>query len=155
MQRSRAARERIYAATATPIPRSSTPHASIVADDLSTLDSESVDSISTIHLYLLLAGFLRAETPRDEEVLLVTTHFTHSLTPSLLPRPQPPRRLSTPLRFGNLASLILFDHSFRQSPFAVPIPNRAPFLPQPLHGYATTVTLDFDFPGSSDEGIEA
>jgi cytokinesis protein len=46
MQRSRAARERVYAATATSTPRSSTPHASIVTDDPSTLYSESADSIS-------------------------------------------------------------------------------------------------------------
>jgi cytokinesis protein len=46
MQRSRAARELVYAATATSTSRSSSPHASIVTDDSSTLYSESADSIS-------------------------------------------------------------------------------------------------------------
>ncbi len=46
MQRSRVARERVYAATATSTPRSTSPHASIVTDDSSTLYSESTDSIS-------------------------------------------------------------------------------------------------------------
>jgi hypothetical protein len=58
---------------------------------------------------------------------------------------------------SNLASLILFDHSFRQSLFAAHIPNRAPFLPPPPFSAPTSTyhPFDFDFPRQSDEEIEA
>jgi hypothetical protein len=67
-----------------------------------------------IHLYPLLASFVRAEAPRDEEVPLITTHFTHSL----LSRPQPSR-----LRLLHC------------------LPLRQPCAPHPLRPLVQTIAL--------------
>jgi hypothetical protein len=105
-----------------------------------------------IHLYPLFASFVRAEAPRDEEVLLVTTHFTHSL----LSQPHSLFASPTPLRFEPCV-----PHPLR--PLAQTIALRGPHSKQSPIPPTTTIfrtyidipPFDFDFPRQSDEEIEA
>jgi cytokinesis protein len=151
IQRSRAARERVYAATASSTPRSSSPHASIVTDDSSTLYSESADCISnppgSSARKLRQSGSSSGRRSPSHDSF-------HSLPPipatvtSSSPPPQP--SASATLRPSS-SSTTRSDNRSSRSTFQTDPHSSHHHFPH-IHRHTT---LDFDFPRPSDEEIEA
>jgi cytokinesis protein len=153
MQRSKAARERVYAATSTPTLRSSSPHASIATDDSYTLYSESADSISNPHVSAAARKLRQSGSSSGRRSPSNHDSF-HSLPPlptSSSPPPQPsasatlrPSSSST-TRSDNRSSRSTFQTESHSS-------NSHHHFPH-LHRHGTM--NDFVFPRPSDEEIEA
>src|SRR6267154_2938029 len=148
-QRSKAARERVYAATATSTPRSSSPHASIVTDDSYTLYSESADSISNPHVSS--ARKLRQSGSSSGRRSPSSHDSFHSLPPiptTATSSPPPPPSASTTLRpssssttrSDNRSSRSTFQTETHSSPSHHHFPH--------IHRHTP---LDFDFPRPNDE----
>lgn len=154
IQRSRAARERVYAATATPTPRSSSPHASIVTDDSSTLYSESADSISNPPISS--ARKLRQSGSSSGRRSPSNHDSFHSLPPiptTAFPSSPPPLpSASTTLRPSSSSTTRSDNRSSRSTFQTDPHSSHSHHLFPHLHRHTT---LDFDFPRPSDEEIEA
>jgi cytokinesis protein len=152
MQRSRAARERVYAATSTS--RSSSPHASIVTDDSSTLYSESADSISNPHMSS--ARKLRQSGSSSGRRSPSNHDSFHSLPPipsTAFPSPPPPPpSTSATLRPSSSSTTRSDNRSSRATFQTEPHSSHSHHLFPHLHRHTT---LDFDFPRPDDEEIEA
>jgi cytokinesis protein len=153
IQRSKAARERVYTATATPTPRSSSPHASIVTDDSSTLYSESTDSTSNPHVSS--ARKLRQSGSSSGRRSPSSHDSFHSLPPipataTASPPPQP--SASTTLRPSSSSTTRSDNRSSRSTFQTEPHSSHSHHHFPHIHRHTT---LDFDFPRPSDEEIEA
>jgi cytokinesis protein len=154
MQRSRAARERVYAATPTSTPRSSSPHASIVTDDSSTLYSESADSISNP-----MASSVRKIRQSGSSSGRIS-HSSHDSFHSLPPipstanpsSPPPQPSASVTLRPSSSSTTRTDNRSSRSTFQAEPHSSHSHHHFLHLHRHTT---LDFDFPRPSDEEIES
>lgn len=153
MQRSRAARERVYAATATSTPRSSSPHASIVTDDSSTLYSESADSSSNPPVSS--ARKLRQSGSSSGRRSPSHDSF-HSLPPipttASVASPSPHPSASATLRPSSSSTTRSDNRSSRSTFQTEPHSSHSHLHFPHLHRHTT---LDFDFPRPSDEEIEA
>ena len=154
MQRSRAARERVYAATATSTPRSASPHTSIVTDDSSTLYSESADSISNPPLSS--ARKLRQSGSSSGRRSPSSHDSFHSLPPlpttATLSSPPPQTSVSATLRPSSSSTTRSDNRSSRSTFQTEPHSSHSHHHFPHLHRHTT---VDFDFPRPSDEEIEA
>ena len=151
MQRSRAARERVYAASATPTPRSSSPHASIVTDDSSTLYSESADSISNPPV----SSTRKLRQSGSSSGRRSPNHDSFNPLPPIpiSPPPLPTASISASLRPSSSSTTRSDNRSSRSTFQTEPHSSSHSHLHFPhLHRHTT---LDFDFPRPSDEEIEA
>lgn len=150
MQRSRTARDRAYAATATSTPRSSSPHTSIVTDDSSTLYSESADSI--YNPAVSSARKLRQSGSSSGRRSPSHDSF-HSLPPipvTATPSSPPPQPSASATLRPSSSSTTRSDNRSSRSTFLTESHSSHHHFPH-LHRHTT---LDFDFPRPSDEEIE-
>ena len=144
MQRSRAARERVYAATSTSTPRSSSPHASLVTDDSSTLYSESSDSIYNPRKLRQSGSSSGRRSPSGHDSI-------HSLPP--IPVSPPPQPSASATLRPSSSSTTRSDNRSSRSTFQTDPHSSHSHLHFPhIHRHTT---VDFEFPRPSDEEIEA
>ena len=153
MQRSRAARERVYAATATSTPRSSSPHASIVTDDSSTLYSESAESssnppVSSARKLRQSGSSSGRRSPSHDSFQSLPPIPTSASVASPSPHPS----TSTTLRPSSSSTTRSDNRSSRSTFQTEPHSSHSHHHFPHLHRHTT---LDFDFPRPSDEEIEA
>ena len=150
MQRSRAARERVYTATST---RSSSPHASIVTDDSSTLYSESADCISNPPVSssrkLRQSGSSSGRRSPSHDSFQSLPPIPVTATPS---SPPPHPSASATLRPSSSSTTRSDNRSSRSTFQSEPHSSHSHLHLPHLHRHTT---LDFDFPRPSDEEIEA
>ena len=151
IQRTRAERERAYAAASVTSLRSSSPHASLRTDDSSTLFSESVDSISNPPPSAVAARKLRqsgSSTGRRSP----SNHDTLPPIPAT-PSSPPPSSTSASFRPMSSATARSDNRSSRHTSQTESHSSHNHLHFPHLHKQGTMD--DFNFPRPSDEEIEA
>ena len=151
MQRSKAARERVYAASSTPTLRSSSPNASIATDDSSTLYSES-DSISNPHVSTVARKLRQSGSSSGRRSPSSHDSF-HSLPPLPGTSSPPQPSASATLRPSSSSTTRSDNRSSRATFQTEPNTSHSHHHFPHLHRHGTM--NDFVFPRPSDEEIEA
>ncbi len=156
MQRSRAARDRVYASST---PRSSSPHASIVTDDSSTLYSESADSIPISNQPVSSAARKLRQSGSSSGRRSPSHDSSYSLPlppiPATATASSPPTQPSASVSLRpSSSSTTRSDNRSSRSTFQTEPHTSYSHLHFPhLHRHSTS--NDFVFPRPSDEEIEA
>ena len=156
MQRSRAERERAYAASTSSIPRSGSPHASlatVATDDSSTLYSESADSISNSHSSFA-ARKLRQSGSSSSGRRSPSIYDSSRALPPRPPTPSsPPPPSSGTLRPASSSTTRSDNRSSRYTVQTEPHSSHSHYHFPHLHKHGTMD--DFNFPRPDDEEIDA
>ena len=154
MQRSKAARDRVYAATSTPTLRSSSPNASIATDDSSTLYSDSADSFPNPHVSTAARKLRQSGSSSGRRSPSSHDSF-HSLPPLPGTTPSPPST-SVTLRPSSSSTTRSDNRSSRatvQSELGTSHSHHHHHHFPHIHRHGSM--NDFVFPRPSDEEIEA
>jgi cytokinesis protein len=147
IQRTKADRERAYAAgNNAPTFRSSSPHASLVTDDSSTLYSESADTTSNPST-VSAARKLRQSGSSSGRRSPSSHSSSHALPP--IPLSPPPSSASVPLRPTSSSTTRSDNRSSRYTVQSDPHSSHSHYHFPNLHRHGTMD--DFNFPRPSDD----